>query len=438
MSPSHELLQRLPDGTVKQVNPFTGTQVWTMPGRGKRPLPAALDEPTPLPPGGVADSCAFCPGHHLDNPPEKARLVRDGDGWRTLTGLDVSQLDATEPDFRRIPNLFEICSADYWRLNHGVLPTQEVQERAREYLADPDGRAHLDRVWRLKHRLQKETGDPSAEDLLRAAVGWLGTTHELVIPRRHHVDGATDTAQLASSGELTVSEHRAYFSMSVQAMADLYRSNAAVRYVSVFQNWLKPAGASFEHLHRQVVAIDEVGAHVDGAADTLARNPNAFNEYLLDVAIEHGLVLAANDHAVAIAGFGHRYPSIEIYSLADRQEPWRLSPVQLDAMSDLVHAMHAAGGARLSCNEEWHHRPPQLDEGPVETDLPVPFRIVLKWRISTLAGFEGATKIYLNTLSPWDVRDRVLPELERLRAEGRIAGMRIGDECRLPKGSIPV
>ena len=30
-------LQKMPDGTVKQVNPFTGTQVWTVPGRGKRP-----------------------------------------------------------------------------------------------------------------------------------------------------------------------------------------------------------------------------------------------------------------------------------------------------------------------------------------------------------------------------------------------------------------
>ena len=68
----------------------------------------------------------------------------------------------------------------------------------------------------------------------------------------------------------------------------------------------------------------------------------------------------------------------------------------------------------------------------------MPWRIVLKWRISTLAGFEGATKIYLNTLSPWDVRDRVLRELHRLRDEGAVGPeLRIGDECRLPHGAIP-
>lgn len=35
-------LARLPDGTVKQINPFTGTQVWTVPGtRPASPSPCA-------------------------------------------------------------------------------------------------------------------------------------------------------------------------------------------------------------------------------------------------------------------------------------------------------------------------------------------------------------------------------------------------------------
>ena len=28
----------MPDGTVKQINPFTGTEVWAVPGRGSKPL----------------------------------------------------------------------------------------------------------------------------------------------------------------------------------------------------------------------------------------------------------------------------------------------------------------------------------------------------------------------------------------------------------------
>ena len=37
IQPSNYLM-RMPDGTVKQMNPFTGTEVWTVPGRGHRPL----------------------------------------------------------------------------------------------------------------------------------------------------------------------------------------------------------------------------------------------------------------------------------------------------------------------------------------------------------------------------------------------------------------
>ncbi|WP_425595304.1 DUF4921 family protein, partial [Pseudophaeobacter arcticus] len=30
----------MPDGTVKQINPFTGNEVWAVPGRSARPLDA--------------------------------------------------------------------------------------------------------------------------------------------------------------------------------------------------------------------------------------------------------------------------------------------------------------------------------------------------------------------------------------------------------------
>ena len=47
-------LQKMPDGTVKQVNPFTGTQVWTVPGRGKRPtVNKKADEKKPFVSDGV-------------------------------------------------------------------------------------------------------------------------------------------------------------------------------------------------------------------------------------------------------------------------------------------------------------------------------------------------------------------------------------------------
>jgi hypothetical protein len=46
------------------------------------------------------------------------------------------------------------------------------------------------------------------------------------------------------------------------------------------------------------------------------------------------------------------------------------------------------------------------------------------------AGFEGGTKIYVNTIDPWELRRRAVAGLQELREAGRLAdGIRIGDEC---------
>ena len=112
-----------------------------------------------------------------------------------------------------------------------------------------------------------------------------------------------------------------------------------------------------------------------------------------------------------------------MFSKAPSGRPWRQTPDQVDAMADLLHACHAATGAEVASNEEWHHRWPDLD-------LALPWRIVLKWRLSTLAGFEGGTKIYLNTIDPWQLRDRVVDRLSGLRESGALApGIAVGEEC---------
>ncbi|MCW1073791.1 DUF4921 family protein, partial [Streptococcus anginosus] len=77
----------------------------------------------------------------------------------------------------------------------------------------------------------------------------------LIIGRHHYVPGSDSTANRAGSGTLTPAEHYWYFLLTADAMRDLYEQNRYVKYVQVFQNWLRPAGASFEHLHKQLVSI---------------------------------------------------------------------------------------------------------------------------------------------------------------------------------------
>ena len=72
--------------------------------------------------------------------------------------------------------------------------------------------------------------------------------------------------------------------LAVAAMSDLYRTNRWVRYVAVFQNWLRPAGASFDHLHKQLVGIDERGVSASLELQRVRSNPNLYNEMGVDYA----------------------------------------------------------------------------------------------------------------------------------------------------------
>lgn len=419
---------RLADGTVKQKNLLTGTEVWTVPGRGNRPLTKQTEAPRPLDPSTHGHHCAFCEGRYFETPPEKSRLVVDeGGAWRQLDALPADQLLATTAQFRRIPNLFEIVSYNYWHLNHGHVPSEAEHRRMAEYLASDTG---YDHVMKLVHTRmaaggmdEDEFAAMSDSEKLQHANGFFSGGHDVIVARRHFVDGATDDSQLASSGTLTPEEHFHYVNFTADSMADLYGLDPAVRYVAAFQNWLKPAGASFDHLHKQLVAIDEHSVQTEAELSRLRQDPDLYAD-ILRVAATRRLVLAQNDHAIAMAGFGHRYPTIAVWPTGRPLNPWEVDDEAMRGVSDILHAMHAATGVDVPCNEEWYHRPPDVS-------TPMRWRILLKWRVSTIAGFEGGTRIYLNTLDPWAVWNRMMPRLQEMRDAGTIAPMRLGEECRV-------
>jgi len=426
-------LQRMADGTLKQINPFTGTEVWTVPGRARRPGgrvggPATGSDAPPLTDADRTGACAFCPDRYPETPPEKARLVAGPQGERMIRHLRADHVFDSVAEFRRIPNLFEIVSFDYWRLNYGHRLPAAQREAMLDYLSTEAGRQHIDAL--VRRRSNEPWAHMAEADRLDHAEDFFGGGHDVIVARRHYTDEAVRTTELASSGTLTPDEHDSYLRFTIDAQRDLYASNRYVRYVAVFQNWLRPAGASFDHLHKQLVAIDERGTQAELEIQRARANPNVYNEFAVDYAAYHNLTVAENEHAVAFAGFGHRYPTLEIFSRSERPQPWLHSRAELRGMSDLIHALHAATGPQVPCNEEWHHKPP-------DADVPMPWRVLIKWRLSTIAGFEGGTKIYLNTIDPPTLRDTVTRELFRLRDRGDIAGtIRIGPECACVPNSL--
>lgn len=424
--PDSNYLLRMEDGTIKQVNPFTGTEVWTVPGRANRPLNIEKREGKPLDPDKADDQCSFCAARYLQTPPEKARLVKTPDGYETLRHLKADAFTDTVAEFRRVPNMFEIVSYEYWEKNFGYNLSESAQSHKHGYLSTDAGRRHVLSVVEQKLALSGHDAGAikamSVEDKLRMANGFFGGGHELILARRHYVDGAEYDNQFASSGTMTPEEHYQYIHFTIDAVRDIYVTNRYVRYVAVFQNWLRPAGASFDHLHKQLVAIDERGVQNEVETRLARSNPNVYNEAAVNFACYRNLVFAENDHAIAFAGYGHRVPTLEVFSKSERSQPWNHSAEELRGMSDIIHACHAAMGPDIPCNEEWYYKPP-------DADVPMPWRVLIKWRISTAAGFEGGTKIYVNTIDPESLRDRMVPRLFELKNSGQIAPMKIAFEC---------
>jgi galactose-1-phosphate uridylyltransferase len=432
-----DLIHQMPDGTLKMTNPLTGGTAWWVPGRIGRPdlhdTPACLEHDELHEP---EDYCSFCPRNFLDTPPEIERRVRDGAGYRSASHMLPGNLPDGGFAFRRMANLYEIVTLDYWRRNYDYRGRADRIEWAEAYKNDSEGRDHLLALVRTKLTALREAGedlpDMNEEQMLAEADSFFLGCHQLIVAERHYQQGATEgTAHtLQWSGALDPDFHFEYFRFTADSIRDIFLSNRYVRFVVTFQNWLSPSGASFDHLHKQLVGLDDWGTLLAREVEACRTDPNLYNSLVVNYAGYSNLVIAENDHAVLFADFGHRYPTLAVYSKARSLRPFEHSEEELRAVSDLVHACHAAQGPETSCNEEWYYQPRDCLER-------LPFHVLIKWRVNNPAGFEGGTSIFINPLRPNDVRDEVVPELFRLRDNGEIApGIRIAEECPVEPNSL--
>lgn len=423
----------MPDGTLKHVNPFTGTEIWTVPSRAHRPFHRLSAPPTrPLKPSTPENYCDFCEKRYFSTPPEKARVVRmPGGGSVLLKRLSPALVAGSTAEFRRFANLFEIVSLDYWVKNHRFRLPAAARAWRDAYLEDPVGRRHVTRLIETKLRLAGRSPRTASSSLRRSLTdAFFGGAHDLVVAGRHYAPGARDESDLFSSGTMSPADHAIFFRFTVDALEEIYAGNPHVRFVTVFQNWLKPAGASFDHLHKQLVGLDEWGVSIERETGMVRRNPNAYNDLVLNPSLRWGLAVAENDHAVALSEFGHRYPTLGVYSKSRASRPEDHPEEEARAFSDLVHALHAAMGPRIPCNEEWYF-------APRDARTPMPWHVLIKWRTLNQAGFEGNTKIYINPVSPASLKEEMVARLREARRQGRLAGgVRIGPECRTGRNAL--
>jgi galactose-1-phosphate uridylyltransferase len=432
--PASEFLEVMRDGTVKMVNPLTGRTAWYVPGRAVRPITNAPERAQGAAPGHrVEDACDFCEANYLKTPPEKERLILRNGSLHSLAEVPASALSRTAAEFRRVANLFEVVPYDYWIQNHGFRLPPACVRHMEAYLSEEAGRRHVSGLVRMKLELAGRSGKEAAAlseaERRRLAEALFGGSHDLIVARQHTRHGGVEDARPAGSGDLGQEEHHAYLKFTIRAVRDIFSRNPHVRYVTAFQNWLHVAGASFDHLHKQLVGFDGWGPLIEEEARAARANPRVYLDDVVGLAADQGRILAENDHAVLLVDLGHRHPTLAIYSKSRSLRPWEQTEEEIRGFSDLLHAAHRAQGSELPSNEDWIYAPPACRER-------IPWHLWLRWRVNNPSGFEGGTEIYIHPVTPHQMREALLPRLADLQAKEGLKGFRIVQEDSAPGSSL--
>lgn len=418
------LIEEFKDGAVRYRNPFARTESWYTPGRRHRPLHTRTKRTAkPISLHTPQDYCAFCPAHYFSTTPEKSRFELHRHGWHFVDHPLPEHLFSQPAQFRHIGNLYEIISFDYWQENYGHKLDDSQREHQRAYLESAKGREHVISLLRQKQKnLDIRAVRRNPGELERLSAFLFGGSHDLVVTERHYRHDAVDTSHVCGTGDLTPEEHGHYFSISIHAAEEIYHRNPFVEFVCVYTNWLRDAGASFEHLHRQILGADFGSEEIVRGGNLAKTEPQVYEDYARYLAFENNFILCENEHAVAFADVGRPFPTIAVFSRCAGLTPAEHKKEEVRGISDIVHAVHAALGTNKSVNEEWYYSPPR-------SGLLVPWYILIKWRNHHLAGIEGITNIFPNEFSPLDIKERLAEKMLDLRRAGRIANLKIDSEC---------
>ncbi|MBN1480342.1 DUF4921 family protein [candidate division KSB1 bacterium] len=427
------LVKKLQDGTIIYRNPFADTEAWYLPERKHRPFHTHADHRAePLPLQTPQNYCAFCPAHYFETTPEKSRIEITNGDWTLFDDPEPRHIFTRTAEFRRIGNLYEIISTNYWKKNHHFQLSARQKKRKKAYLADALGYEHVRSLFEQKSKGIGTRGAQNNSDAAFAQMcdAFFAGAHELIIPRRHYIDNAAETSQLCSAGDLTPHEHYHYMRLTCHAAKNVMEDNSFITYVAIYTNWLRDAGASFEHLHRQVIGVDRLGRYITNGLALAGADKNIYQDYVQHVAIQLGFFLCENEYALAFVDIGHSFTTVSIFSKSRQTKPWMLSPDELRGMSDVMHAIHAAFGSRESVNEEWYYQPRY-------SDVRIPWHVLIKWRNHRHAGIESITTIYPDEFGPADLKSILLGKLARLAAEKRIGAVALDSKSMSNRHLLP-
>lgn len=225
------------------------------------------------------------------------------------------------------------------------------------------------------------------------AEGYAGA-HEVIIETRDH---------RTLTGELSVEEFDAVLTVYAARLAH-WRADGRFPYRLLFKNVGRSAGASLSHLHSQLVAMPEAPPLVEAELKNLARHDHpqtAWRDWVSAEVASGERVVAESEAFVALCPTVSR-AAYEAWVMprrrAARFEETAADPGRRAELAGLLHALVGRLERRIypwGYNLMVHTAP----ESPGVEEV-FHWRIEIVPRTASLAGFELATGVLLNTVSP--------------------------------------
>jgi UDPglucose--hexose-1-phosphate uridylyltransferase len=186
-----------------------------------------------------------------------------------------------------------------------------------------------------------------------------------------------------------------------------------IAWSTVFKNSGARAGASLEHVHSQLVALDFVPPAMLGELAVAGRTADPFGDLLRLAAAEDRIVEEAGD-LVALVPPAPRQP-FETWILPRSAETYfhATSPDRVAALATLTQSIIGRLDRLLPGADYnwWLHQPPYAHAVASHLGAPVPslwhWHLEIMPRINGLAGFELGAGCHITTATPQDSARRL-------------------------------
>ncbi len=178
------------------------------------------------------------------------------------------------------------------------------------------------------------------------------------------------------------------------------------RYVMVFKNHSKEAGASLDHPHSQLIALPvipkRVKEEIEGSQNYYEKNQRCVFCDILEFELDKNLrIIAANDDFVCLAPYASRFP-FEMWLLPANHQS-HFEDVNTKGLSKFAEILRFALKRMSDVLEDppynymLHTAPCQCDN---DSDTHYHWHLEITPKLTQVAGFEWGTGFYINPVPP--------------------------------------